>query len=364
MNLVKILSQKITDEYSIYHGDSVEVLKGIPDNSIGYSIFSPPFGTLFIYSNSGRDIGNCVNDNEFFEHFRYMVPELYRITMPGRNLSFHIMNTNCTIGKEGFIGLKDLRGDLIRMFLGDSSVLVPAILSLKKRQNDAIIDKDYNRVDRISQSISNIEKEMEDHSDSGFIFHSEVTIWKDPAIEALRTKSLRLAHKQIVKDSSRCGIGGADYIITMRKPGKNSNPIEHPDGLKEYYGDDEPNGKYDLNPRYNKQSQLIWRKFASPVWMDIRQTHTLQTKEAKEVDDEPHVCPLQIDTVNRCLELWSKEGDIVLDPFAGIGTVPYCAIQKKRKTIGIELKESYFKQMKINCKKAKKTGITKFGKRS
>jgi DNA modification methylase len=360
---LKIFNQKITDNYSLYHGDSIEVLKGIPNNSIGYSIFSPPFSTLFVYSNSVRDIGNCTSDIEFFNHFQYIIPELYRVLMPGRNLSFHIMNINYTKERDGFIGLKDLRGDLIRMFLGDASIFIPTIRILNKRQSDALIKKDYKRVEELQKSIFLIEKEMKEHSDSGFIFYSEVTIWKDPLIEAVRTKSIRLAHKQLIKDSARCGIGGADYVITMKKPGDNPEPIRHPDGLKEYYGENAPNGRYNTDQAKNKESHLIWQKIASPVWMDIRQTHTLQTKEAKEVSDEPHICPLQIDTVNRCLELWSKEGDIILDPFAGIGTVPYCAIQKKRKAIGIELKESYYRQMKINCKKAKRGKVKGFSKK-
>ncbi len=289
-------SKSSGDDWILYNEDCVERLKKIPDNSIHYSIFSPPFSSLFTYSNSTRDMGNCKSEDEFFEHFKHLAKDLFRVTMDGRLLSFHVMNLSATITRDGYIGIKDLRGDLIRMF-----------------------------------------------QDAGFIFHSEVTIWKDPLIQAVRTKTLTLAHKQISKDATRCSQGFADYIITMRKTGVNPEPVEHGRGFETYIGeDDEPNCSKTDNPRTNKYSHNVWRRYASPVWMDIRQTRTLNEKLAREKDDERHMCPLQLDTIERCLELWTNEGDTVLSPFAGIGSEGYCSLQMGRKFIGTELKKSYF----------------------
>lgn len=303
----KVIAQKITDRYSMYNGDSVEVTKGIPDNSIGYSIFSPPFSTLYLYSDSIRDMGNCNSDNQFFEHFKFLIDELFRITMPGRNLSFHIANIPLIKERDGVIGLKDLRGDLIWLF-----------------------------------------------SKAGFIYYTEVCIWKDPLIEAIRTKSLKLTHKQIVKDSARCGHGIPDFVVTMKKPGDNPEPVSHSTGLTNFIGEEssKQSGVYNENQSKNTISHNIWRKYASPVWSDIRQSRTLQTKNAKESDDEPHICPLQLDVIERCLELWTNEGDIVFDPFAGIGSTLYSSICMNRKAIGIELKKSYYRQAILNCKLA------------
>lgn len=292
---MKVLNQIIEKNYSIYNGDCCEVIKGLPDNSVGYSIFSPPFAELYVYSNSERDMGNSKNYNEFFEHFKkYLIPELYRVLKPSRSVSFHCMNIPAMKERDGYIGIKDFRGDLIRCF-----------------------------------------------QDAGFIFHSEVCIWKDPLIEATRTKALGLMHKQLMKDSYICRQGLPDYVITMRKKGKNSEEdyINHPEGLTTYAGSDEP-----INDGTIKHSHYIWQKYASPVWMDIRQTNTLNKGNAREVKDEKHICPLQLDTIQRCIDLWSKKDDIVLSPFMGIGSEGYKALEMDRKFIGIELKESYFNE--------------------
>ncbi|MGN0484648.1 MAG: DNA-methyltransferase [Lachnospiraceae bacterium] len=281
---MKILEQRIEEFYSMYHGDSCEVVKGIPDNSIHYTIFSPPFSSLYTYSNSDRDMGNSKNDAEFYEHFKYLVKELYRITMPGRLLSFHCMNIPLMKQKDGVIGLKDFRGELIKLF-----------------------------------------------TDEGFIFHSEVCIWKNPVTEMQRTKALGLLHKQIKKDSSMSRQGIPDYVVTMRKPGENPEPIEHTD---ETFPVD------------------LWQKYASPVWMDIKQSNTLQKKSARAEEDERHICPLQLDVIKRCICLWTNPGDIVLDPFAGIASSNYMALRLDRRTIGIELKDSYYVQAVANCEMA------------
>lgn len=281
---MKILEQQIEEFYSMYHGDSCEVVKGIPDNSIHYTIFSPPFSSLYTYSNSDRDMGNSKDDAEFYEHFKYLVEELYRITMPGRLLSFHCMNIPLMKQKDGVIGLKDFRGELIKLF-----------------------------------------------TDEGFIFHSEVCIWKNPVTEMQRTKALGLLHKQIKKDSSMSRQGIPDYVITMRKPGENPEPIEH------------TNETFPVD---------LWQKYASPVWMDIKQSNTLQKKSARAEEDERHICPLQLDVIKRCICLWTNPGDIVLDPFAGIASSNYMALRLDRRTIGIELKDSYYVQAVANCEMA------------
>lgn len=281
---MKILDQQIEEFYSLYHGDSCEVVKGIPDDSIHYTIFSPPFSSLYTYSNSDRDMGNSRNDDEFYAHFTYLVRELYRITMPGRLLSFHCINIPLMKQRDGVIGLKDFRGELIKIFV-----------------------------------------------QAGFIFHSEVCIWKNPVTEMQRTKALGLLHKQIKKDSSMSRQGIPDYVITMRKPGENPEPIEH------------TNDTFPVD---------LWQKYASPVWMDIRQSDTLQKKSARAEADERHICPLQLEVIKRCICLWTNPGDIVLDPFTGIGSSNYMALRLDRRTIGIELKDSYYIQAVANCEMA------------
>lgn len=281
---MKVIEQHVNSNYSMYHGDSCEVIKGIPDDSIHYTLFSPPFSSLYTYSNSDRDMGNSRTDNEFYKHFRFLVKELYRVTMPGRLLSFHCINIPLMKQRDGVIGLKDFRGELIRLFVGE-----------------------------------------------GFIFHSEVCIWKNPVTEMQRTKALGLLHKQIRKDSAMCRQGIPDYVVTMRKPGDNPEMIPH---THENFPVD------------------TWQKYASPVWMDIRQSDTLQKKSARAEEDERHICPLQLEVIKRCIALWTNEDDIVLDPFAGIASTNYMALRMNRRTIGIELKDSYYEQAVANCEMA------------
>ena len=228
---MKVLNQVVNDKFALYHGDCVDVTKGIPDNSIHYTIFSPPFSSLYTYSNSDRDMGNSKNDEEFYKHFEFLVKELYRITIPGRLVSFHCMQIPLMKERDGVIGLKDFRGDLIRSF----------------------------------------QKE-------GFIYHSEVCIWKNPVVEMQRTKALGLLHKQIKKDSSMCRQGIPDFLITMRKPGENPERIEH------------TNENFPVD---------VWQNYASPVWMDIKQSNTLQKKNARDKKDERHICPLQLEVIQR-----------------------------------------------------------------
>lgn len=275
-----VLAQTVKDRYAAYNGDSCELIKNIPDDSIHYTIFSPPFASLYTYSNSDRDMGNSKGDDEFYTHFTFLAKELYRVTMPGRLLSFHCMDLPLMKERDGVIGLKDFPSLIRQIF-----------------------------------------------EDCGFIYHSKVTIWKNPVTEMQRTKALGLLHKQIRKDSSMSRQGIPDYIVTMRKPGENPERISH---THESFPVD------------------VWQNYASPVWMDINQSNTLQRKSARADKDERHICPLQLDVIQRCIELWTNEGDIVLDPFAGIGSSPYVALTMNRRGIGFELKESYYQQMKNN----------------
>lgn len=289
--MTKVLNQHFTENAALYHGDSVEVIKGIPDNSIGYNIFSPPFAELYTYSNSERDMGNSKDYDEFWIQFKFLIKEIYRVTKAGRNCSIHCMDIPAMKERDGFIGIKDFSGD--------------------------------------------IKKAMEE---VGFIFHSRVTIWKDPLVEATRTKALGLMHKQLTKDSAISRQGLPDYLLTFRKPGVNDSPIENSFEKVEYFGKQEPVAQG------VKRSHLIWQKYASPVWMDIRQTNTLNYRAGRDEKDEKHICPLQIDTIARGIQLWSNEGDIVASWFGGVGSEPYTALKLGRKAISCELKESYFRQ--------------------
>lgn len=290
--------------WTLYLGDSVEMAKKIPDDSIGYSIFSPPFASLFTYTDSERDMGNTRNEDEFFNHFDFLISELYRLMIPGRLVTIHCMNLPMTITNHGAIGMRDFRGEIIRA--------------------------------------------VQRHD---FIYHSEVCIWKDPLVQAVRTKALALAHKQICTDSTRCGQGFPDYLVTMRKPGTNPDPVNHGRGFECYIGErPEPTKEKLDDPRRNKYSHEVWQRYASPVWFDIRQTRTLNERQAREDRDERHMCPLQLDVIERCLHLWTNPDDMVFSPFAGIGSELFCAIKMGRKAVGIELKESYYREAINNLK--------------
>ena len=277
---MNIIDQVVEKQYGLYHGDSVDITKEITDNSIHYTLFSPPFSSLYTYSNSDRDMGNCKGDDEFYHHFKFLATELYRITMPGRLLSFHCMDLPMMKSRDGVIGLKDFPALLLKIF-----------------------------------------------QDCGFIYHSKVTIWKNPVTEMQRTKALGLLHKQIKKDSAMCRQGIPDYIVTVRKPGENPEKITH------------TNESFPVG---------VWQNYASPVCMDIRQSDTLQRKSARAEQAEKHLCPLQLEVIQRCIELWTNPNDIVFDPFGDIGSTAYVALKMGRRVISSELKDSYFDQMKKN----------------
>lgn len=277
-----------TSEYTLINGDSIIETKNVKTETVGFSIFSPPFADLYTYSDSINDLGNCKDYNEFFDHFSYLIPELLRITMPGRLVAVHCMDLPIQKGKEGYIGTRDFPGMLVKAF-----------------------------------------------QENGFIFHDRVIIWKDPVVEMQRTKALGLLHKQIKKDSSMSRTGTPDQMVVFRKPGDNPKPITHQD-------------KDPSKPDYIPVD--LWQKIASPVWFDINQSNTLQYRAAKSNNDERHICPLQLEVIERSLLLWSNEGDTVYTPFGGIGSEPYTSVKMNRKAIAIELKESYFKVMESNMK--------------
>lgn len=276
-------------------GDCVEMSRQIPDESIHFSVFSPPFASLYTYSASDRDMGNSKDEEEFAEHFKFLVKELYRVLMPGRLVSFHCMNLPTSKTHHGYIGLKDFRGELIRMFESE-----------------------------------------------GFIYHSEVVIWKDPVTAMQRTKAIGLLHKQLCKDSCMSRQGVPDYLVTMRKPGINPEPVEGE--LNHFEGEE---GTFQSTGRLSID---IWQRYASPVWMDINPSDTLQARSARDEKDERHICPLQLQVIHRALQLWTNPGDLVFSPFAGIGSEGYESIRLGRRFVGIELKPSYFHQAVKNLR--------------
>ena len=274
-------------------GDTVDAHREMEDGSIDYMIFSPPFSSLYTYSNSDRDMGNSRGDEQFMTHYRYLATEQFRVLRPGRVMSFHCMNLPTTKTHHGYIGLRDFRGNMIRLY-----------------QN------------------------------AGCIFHSEVVIWKDPVTAMQRTKAIGLLHKQVVKDSAMSRQGIPDYLVTMRKPGENKKRVAGE--FEEYVGDDSDEigtGRYSID---------VWQRYASPVWMDINQSNTLQKTSAREEKDERHIAPLQLQVIHRALQIWSVPGDLVCSPFAGIGSEGYEAVKMGRKFIGAELKESYWTQAVAN----------------
>ena len=286
MEKVKTINQVVKEKYALYQGDCCEVIKSMPDSSMHYSIFSPPFASLYVYSNSERDMGNSKTHSEFYDHFRFLVAEIMRVTIPGRLCSFHCMNLPTSKQNDGHIGIRDFRGELIRIF-----------------------------------------------TDIGWIFHSEVVIWKDPVVAMQRTKALGLLHKQIKKDSCMSRQGIPDYLVTMRKPGDNPERVTH------------------TNETFPVKK---WQQYADPVWDDINPSNTLQRKSARDEKDERHICPLQLQVIQRGLELWTNPNDIVFSPFAGIGSEGYVALENGRRFVGIELKDSYFKQAAANLEIAGK----------
>lgn len=262
--------------WAIYLADCIEIMSGLPEGIVDCAVFSPPFSDLFVYSDSERDMGNCGSHEEFMEHYAYFAQALYRVMKPGRVACVHCSDLPARKSKDGFIGLHDFSGDLIRS-----------------------------------------------HQDAGWVYHARCTIWKDPVIEMQRTKALGLLYKQLKKDSTRSRVGMPDYMLFFRKDQENPDPVTHdPDDLP----------------------VSMWQELASPVWMEVNQTKVLNGRQAKGEQDEKHICPLQLDVIERALVMWSNRGDVVFSPFMGIGSEGVCSVKLGRKFIGTELKESYFKQ--------------------
>lgn len=276
---MKVLDVHHGENFTAYNADCVEGVAELPDNSVGFSIYSPPFSHLFIYSDSERDMGNAADDDEFMEHYGYLIRQLHRVTMPGRLTAVHCTDMPRTKSMHGEIGLWDMPGAII-----------------------------------------------EAHRKEGWTYHSRVTIWKDPVVEMQRTKTHGLLYKTFTKDSSRVRQGLPDYLLVFRK-----TPDDEKDATP--VGKDRASFPVDL-----------WQKWASPVWMDINQTDVLNVRSAKDGRDEKHLCPLQLDLIERAIRLWSNEGEIVLSPFMGIGSEGWGALKCRRKFVGFELKESYYRQ--------------------
>lgn len=296
-----IADQVITDKYAIYLGDCMEVMAGLKSESVHLSVYSPPFGGLYHYSSNERDLSNCKDYDEFFEHYEYVVKELFRLTLPGRMTAVHCMDVPS--GNSGSDYLMDFPGDIIRL-----------------------------------------------HKKIGFDYIARYHVWKEPLGVRNRTMAKNLAHKTIVDDSSLCSVASADYLLVFRKKGKNTVPIKHPTGLSEYHGEREipadlqPFKNYKGNQIENRYSHWIWRQYASAFWDDVRIGNVLPFKESRDEEDEKHIHPLQLDVIERCIALWSNPGEVVLTPFMGIGSEVYCAVRNGRRGIGAELKPSYFKQ--------------------
>ena len=299
------MNQEITDQYAIYLGDCCEVMPTLPSESIHLSVYSPPFAGLYHYSSSENDLSNCRSYEEFFEHYRFVVQELFRLTMPGRMTAVHCMDVPS--GNTGVDVLKDFPGDIIRL-----------------------------------------------HKDIGFEYIARYHVWKEPLTVRNRTMAKNLAHRSLIEDSSRCSVASADYLLVFRRHGENPVPIVHPVGLTEYVGERQvPAELHHLrgmegNQRENRYSHWIWRQYASAFWDDIRLDRVLPYREARDQQDEKHIHPLQLDVINRCVTLWSNPGEKVFTPFMGVGSEVYEAVKLGRLGIGVELKPSYFRQAQKN----------------
>lgn len=300
---LRCLNQKTSVNWSAIQGDCVEIARQMPSDSVDFSIYSPPFAAIFVYSPSEADMGNCANDDEFREHYQFLINEMFRVTKPGRLTAVHCSDLPMTKWKDGEIGLKDFMGDIVQA-----------------------------------------------HLKAGFVLHSRVTIWRDPVVEMTRTKALGLLYKQVTKDSTRSRVGMPDYLCVFRKPGENANPVSHDRYLDSL--NVAPSEHYTAGPELWMQGFSVdaWQKLASPVWMDIRQTRTLNASSEsgvalqKTADEERHLCPLQLDVIENALFLWSNPGDVVFSPFMGIGSEGAMSVKHGRKFIGTELKESYWGQ--------------------
>ena len=319
LNVPKVVAQEIAENFAIYNADCIDAMRGLPDGSVHYSIFSPPFASLYTFSDSPRDVSNNSDDRIFWEHYRFVLEGVFRALKPGRLISIHCMDLPTSITRDGCIGLRDFPGENIRLC-----------------------------------------------QEVGFIYHSRVFIRKDPVSAMQRTKALGLLHKQVAKDSALSRMAIGDSIVTLRRPGKNPEPVA---GLLDTYrGDDEGDDEFSAKAKRTlrtvpdeggrtrtfaeHKSIMIWQRYAEPIWTDIAQSDVLSHRVAREEHDERHISPLQLTPVRRCVDLWTNPSDIVFSPFAGIGTAGYVAIEMGRKFVGVELKRSYYRQAVDNLRTA------------
>jgi len=315
---MNVLEQSINDKYAVYNGDCISVMGSLPEGSVALSVYSPPFATgaggLYTYSSHERDLSNCASYEEFFEHYTFVVREIFRLTMPGRITAVHCADVPS--GNSGCDNLIDFPGDIIRL-----------------------------------------------HEREGFKYIGRYSVWKEPLGVRNRTMQKNLAHKTIVDDSSRCSVASADYLIVFRRRGDNPVPIAHPVGLLEYAGERQmpadllPYRGWTGKQTENRYSHWIWRQYASAFWDDIRMNRVLPFQAARDVDDEKHVHPLQLDVIDRVLTLWSNPGETVLTPFMGVGSEVYAAVRLGRRGIGIELKPSYYRQAVRNVAAAENESL-------
>lgn len=293
--------QTITEQYALYNADCVEVMSTLPDKCLHLSIYSPPFGGLYHYSSDDRDLSNCNDYGQFFEHYSFVVRDLARLTLPGRMTAVHSMDVPS--GNSGTDFLRDFPGDIIRL-----------------------------------------------HEREGWNYIARYAIWKEPLAVRNRTMAKNLAHKTIVDDSSRCSVASADYLLVFRRKGMNTVPIRHPIGLLDYAGERKPPSEilkyrgWSGNQIENRYSHWIWRQYASAFWDDVRIGRVLPFVAARESDDEKHVHPLQLDVIDRVITLWSNPDETVFSPFMGVGSEVYGAVRAGRRGVGVELKASYYKQ--------------------
>lgn len=311
---MNVIDQAQGENWTLYQGDCVQVMAGLPDNSVDFCIHSPPFSQLYIYSDSEADMGNCESDEEFFAHYRYVIRELYRVTVPGRLCAVHCKDLPAFENRDGARGLKDFPGEIIRAFEAE-----------------------------------------------GWQYHSRVMIWKDPVIEMQRTKNHGLLHKNFKGTASGgaegCRQGMPDYLVVFRKwPVEGGKPVYHNLEIGHYVGEQPPEPwEYQYRGRRSpkdKYSIAVWQRYASSCWLDINQMRVLNYTQAKDGKDEKHICPLQLDVIARCIDLWTNPGDVVLDPFNGIGSAGYEALRMHRKYVGIELKDTYFRAAQKHLREA------------
>lgn len=304
-----VIDQIITDKFALYHGDCVEVMAGLPDSSVHLSIYSPPFGGLYHYSSNERDLSNCDDYDSFFEHYGYVVKDLARITMHGRITAVHCMDV--PLSNSGTDSMRDFPGDIIRL-----------------------------------------------HEANGWRFTGRRMIWKEPLAVRLRTMQKNLAHASLVADSIDCGVAAGDQLLTFRRKGTNPVPVKHPHGMLNYAGEKAmPNDILQYrgwtgNQIENRFSHWIWRQYASCMWDDIRMNRVLPYREARDSEDEKHVHPLQLDVIDRCVELFSNPGETVFTPFMGVGSEVYSPVMLGRRGVGAELKASYYRQAVKNVQAA------------